>query len=196
MGYGIFKKAAGFLLLMTVICGPLYMLTVTAAAQALFPHQANGSVIEINGKRYGSELLGQPFSDPGHLWGRAMNVDLKNYKAADGRAVMYAAPSNISPASKNYEKSIAERAAKMTAAHAGAAPVPVELVTISGSGLDPEISPSAAQYQTARIAAHRGIEEKEVRAVIKKYTTGRFLGLFGEPRVNVLKVNLALDGVL
>lgn len=164
----------------------------------IFPQQANGSIIEINGKKYGCELLGQQFTDEGHMWGRIMNVDVSTYKDKDGKMLMYATPSNLSPASEAYETLVAERVEKLRAANPDMdeRAVPVDLVTCSGSGLDPDISPAAAEYQVARIAQKRGISQQEVRAVIQKCTNGRFLGVFGEQTVNVLKVNLMLDGIL
>lgn len=195
---GILKKAGGFLLIMTLLCGLLYMLAVTGIAQLLFPNQANGSIVTVNGKTYGCELLAQQFNDDTHLWGRVMNVDVTTFTDAEGKPVMYAAPSNLSPASAEYEKLVADRVAQIKKDNPSAdlAAVPVDLVTCSGSGLDPDISPAAAEYQVARIAQNTGRSADEVRAIIARYTSGRFLGIFGEPRVNVLKVNLALDGIL
>ena len=194
----IIVRAAGVLLAMALICGLVYTLLITGIGQLFFKHQANGSIIEVDGKTYGSELLAQPFSDEGHLWGRVMNVDTGSFTDDEGNPVVYAWASNSSPASPDYEAEIADRVTAMKAANPamGDAPVPVELVTCSGSGLDPEISPDAAAYQVARIATARGISETDVQAAIDQYTTGRFLGIFGEPTVNVLKVNLALDGIL
>lgn len=194
----IVGKACLFLLITTIIFGFAYTLLVTGIAQLAFPHQANGSIIEIDGKKYGSELLAQQFQDEGHLWGRIMNIDTNTFTDDDGNPVMYAWASNKSPASDEYEALVAERVAKIQAAHPDkvGVPVPVDLVTVSGGGLDPEISPAAAEYQVSRIAANSVYTEEQVRQIIKRYTTGRFLGVFGEPRVNVLKVNLALEGIL
>ena len=194
----VLSRAAGLLLCMSLLCGLIYTLAVTGIGQLFFPHQADGSIIEIDGKTYGSELLGQQFSDDGHLWGRVMYVDVSTFTDENGQPVLYAWASNLSPASDEYEQLIAQRVEKLRAAVPQADPVniPVDLVTCSGSGLDPEISPKAAAYQVPRIAAARGVSESEVQAVIDRYTTGRFLGVFGEERVNVLKVNLALDGIL
>ncbi len=191
-------RAAAVLLLFTVLCGVGYTGVVTGAAQLLFPHQANGSIIEINGVKYGSALLGQAYTDDAHLWGRIMNFDVKTYRDADGRAVLYSAPSNLSPTSEEFAALVRERVQKLRAANPqmGDTAVPVDLVTVSGSGLDPHISLAAAAYQVARIAAASGKTEDEVRDVIAKCTTGRFLGVFGEETVNVLKVNLMLDGIL
>ncbi|MBC3514814.1 potassium-transporting ATPase subunit KdpC [Neobittarella massiliensis] len=194
----VLSRAAGLLLCMSLLCGLIYTLAVTGIGQLFFPHQAGGSIIEIDGKTYGSELLGQQFSDDGHLWGRVMYVDVSTFTDENGQPVLYAWASNLSPASDEYEQLIAQRVEKLRAADPQADPdnIPVDLVTCSGSGLDPEISPKAAAYQVPRIAAARGVSESEVQAVIDRYTTGRFLGVFGEERVNVLKVNLALDGIL
>lgn len=190
--------AGGMLVLMMVLCGFAYTLLITGVGQLLFPHQANGSVIEVDGRTYGSELLGQEFTGPEYLWGRIMNIDVDSFTDGNGERVMYAWASNLSPASPEYEALLAERVAALRAANPamGDAPIPVDLVTCSGSGLDPDISPAAAEYQAARIAAARGISETEVRAAIDAATSGRLLGVFGEPRVNVLKVNLILDGIL
>lgn len=190
--------AGGMLALMMVLCGFAYTLLITGVGQLLFPRQANGSVIEVDGRTYGSELLGQEFTGPEYLWGRIMNIDVDSFTDGNGERVMYAWPSNLSPASPEYGALVAERVAALRAANPamGGAPIPVDLVTCSGSGLDPDISPAAAEYQAARIAAARGITETEVRAAIDAATSGRLLGVFGEPRVNVLKVNLILDGIL
>lgn len=194
----VLPKAAGVFLIFTILCGIVYTGVVTGIAQLIFPQQANGSIIEINGKKYGCELLGQQFTDEGHMWGRIMNVDVSTYKDKDGKMLMYATPSNLSPASEAYETLVAERVEKLRAANPDMdeRAVPVDLVTCSGSGLDPDISPAAAEYQVARIAQKRGISQQEVRDVIQKCTNGRFLGVFGEQTVNVLKVNLMLDGIL
>nr|WP_279287252.1 potassium-transporting ATPase subunit KdpC [Bittarella massiliensis (ex Durand et al. 2017)] len=194
----ILPRAAMLLLVFTVVCGVLYTLAVTGIAQIFFPHQANGSIIEVDGKRYGSELLGQQYTDEGHMWGRIMKLDVSTYRDEDGKALLYAVPSNLSPASEEYEQLVAQRVEKLRAAdpERGDTPIPVDLVTCSGSGLDPHISPAAAEYQVPRLARATGRSEDEVRDIIKDCTDGRFLGLFGEERVNVLEVNLRLDGIL
>ena len=193
---GVGSRALGVFALFTVVCGLGYTLVVTGAAQAMFPHQANGSLIEVNGHCVGSELIGQGFEDEGHLWGRIQNVTF--VEGSDGELRAYGAPSNLSPASEEYATLVEERVDKLRAANPDATldAVPVDLVTCSGSGLDPEISPAAAEYQVPRVAAATGKSEDEVREAIRACTTWRFLGVFGEPRVNVLKVNLMLDGVL
>lgn len=194
----IFSYAAGTFLVFTLLCGVLYTGVVTGIAQLIFPNQANGSIIEVDGKKYGSELLGQQYTDDSHMWGRIMNIDVSTYTDKDGKTLMYAAPSNISPASEEYETLVAERVERLKAANPDMdeAAVPVDLVTCSGSGLDPHISPAAAEYQVSRIAAANGLSENKVRKIIENCTTGRFLGVLGEKTVNVLKVNLMLDGIL
>lgn len=194
----VWKKALAALLVFTLLCGVLYPLAVTGISQLLFHNQANGSIIEINGKKYGSVLLAQQFADDKHLWGRIMTLDTKTFQDADGKALMYAVPSNLSPSSEKYKELVKERVAKIQAAHPDkkGVPIPEDLVTGSGSGLDPHISPAAAEYQVERIAKARNISAQQVRDVIAKYTGGKFLNVFGENTVNVLQVNLALDGIL
>lgn len=194
----ILPKALIIFLIFSVVCGILYTGAVTGLAQLLFPNKAGGSIIVVDGKKYGCELLGQQYTDDAHMWGRIMNIDVSTYKDGDGNILMYASPSNLSPASEEYEALVAERVEKLRAANPDMdeTAIPVDLVTCSGSGLDPHISPEAAEYQVARIANAREITEDEVRTVIDKCTSGRFLGIFGEETVNVLKVNLMLDGIL
>lgn len=191
-------KALKIFLIFTVICGILYTGIITGAAQLIFPDKANGSIIEIEGKKYGCELLGQQYTDDAHMWGRIMNLDVSTYQDENGNMLMYAAPSNLSPASEEYEVLVAERIEKLRAANPDMdeTAVPVDLVTCSGSGLDPHISPAAAEYQVARIAKANNMTEDAVREIIDQCTDGRFLGIFGEETVNVLKVNLMLDGIL
>ena len=191
-------KALTIFLIFTFVCGILYTGVVTGVAQLFFPEKANGSIIEVDGKKYGCELLGQQYTDDAHMWGRIMNIDVSTYKDESGHTLMYAAPSNLSPASEEYEALVAERVEKLRAANPDMdeTAIPVDLVTCSGSGLDPHISPAAAEYQVARIAKANDVTEDEVRAIIEKCTDGRFLGLFGEETVNVLKINLMLDGIL
>ena len=194
----VLLRVLGFFLILTVLCGGIYTFATTGVVQVLFNEKANGSIIQIDGKKYGSSLLGQQYTDMGHMWGRIMNIDTDTYTDDDGNPVMYAGPSNISPAGEGYEALVAERVEMIRAAHPekGDAPIPVDLVTSSGSGLDPHISLAAAEYQITRIANNSDHSEEEIRAIVEKYTTGRFLGVLGEPVVNVLKVNLALDGIL
>lgn len=195
---GVLPKALTIFLVSTLVCGIFYTGIVTGLAQLLFPEKANGSIIEVNGKKYGCELLGQQYTDVAHMWGRIMNIDVSTYQDKNGNALMYAAPSNLSPASEEYGLLVAERIEKLRDANPDMddTAIPVDLVTCSGSGLDPHISPAAAEYQVARIAKANDMTEEEVQAIIEKCTGGRFLGLFGEETVNVLKVNLMLDGIL
>ena len=191
-------KALIFLLMLTLLCGVIYPLVVTGISQAFFPKQANGSLIEVNGKKYGSELLAQQFTGNQYMWGRVMKLDTSSFKDANGKTLMYAAPSNLTPASDDYKKLIADRVKKIKAANPnqGDVPIPEDLVTCSGSGLDPQISPAAAQYQVGRIAKARGIAVSKVNEIVSHYTNTKLLGVFGEETVNVLEVNLALDGIL
>lgn len=193
---GIASRALGVFALFTIVCGLGYTLVVTGVAQLAFPYQANGSLITVGGKVVGSELIGQNFDDEAHMWGRIQNVSI--VEGEDGELMAYGAPSNLSPASEEYRQLIDARVKKIRAANpdAGMDAVPVDLVTCSGSGLDPEISPDAAEYQVPRLAKATGKSEGEVRDIIAQCTKGRFLGVFGEPTVNVLKVNLMLDGAL
>lgn len=195
---GIVPKAVIIFLLFTGICGVIYTGVVTGLAQLIFPNKANGSIIEVDGKKYGSELLGQQYTDDAHMWGRIMNIDVSTYKDENGKTLLYAAPSNLSPASDEYGRLIEERVKKLRAANPemDETAIPVDLVTCSGSGLDPHISPAAAEYQVPRIADASDKSEEDIREIIEKCTDGRFLGIFGEKTVNVLKVNLMLDGIL
>ncbi len=185
-------------LIFMIICGAVYTLVVTGLAQLLFPKQANGSIIEVNGKKYGSELLGQYYTDEGHMWGRIMNLDVSTFKNEDGETLMYASPSNLSPASDEYKELVKERVDMLKKANPDMdeSKIPVDLVTCSGSGLDPHISPAAAEYQVSRIAKAQGMSEEEVRNIIGKCTDGKLFGVLGEKTVNVLEVNLMLDGIL
>lgn len=195
----VIPKMLGFFLVMLVITSLVYPAVITAAARAVFPDQATGSIIVGNdGKRYGSGLLAQEFTGENYMWGRIMNVDTATFVGEDGEPLLYSWASNKSPAGEELEALVAERVKRLRAANPeqGDEPIPVDLVTCSGSGLDPDISPAAAEYQVQRIADARGIRPEDVQAVVDRYTTGRTFGLFGEPRVNVLKVNLALDGKL
>lgn len=193
---GVASRALGVFALFTVVCGLGYTLVVTGIAQVAFPYQANGSLIKVDDKIVGSELIGQSFEDEDHMWGRIQNVTI--VEGEDGGLMAYGAPSNLSPASDEYRQLVDERVEEIRAANPDADmdAVPVDLVTCSGSGLDPEISPDAAEYQVPRLAMATGKSEGEVRDIIAQCTKGRFLGVFGEPTVNVLKVNLMLDGVL
>ena len=194
----VLPRAGIIFLIFTLLCGVVYTGVVTGIAQLIFPDKANGSIIEVDGKKYGCELLGQQYTDDGHMWGRIMNIDVSTYKDESGKTLMCAAPSNLSPASEEYEALVRERAEKLREANPDTekTAIPVDLVTCSGSGLDPHISPAAAEYQVARIAKANDMAEDEVREIVKKCTEVKFLGVFGEETVNVLKVNLMLDGIL
>lgn len=192
------KKAFICIIVFTVLCGLVYPLVMTGISQVLFKEKANGSIIEIDGKKYGSILLAQQFTGDEYLWGRIMNIDTETFTDDDGNALMYATPSNLSPASEEYEALVKERVERIrkTNPTVKEEAIPVDLVTCSGSGLDPHISVAAAQYQVERIAKARNLDTQEVKKIIDKYTKGRMLGIFGEEVVNVLEVNLALDGIL
>ena len=179
--------AIGVLLVLTLITGVLYPLAITGLAQALFPRQVNGSLIVRDGRVVGSSWIGQPFSDPGYFWGRlSATAPAYNAGASSG--------SNLGPVNPALEEAARGRIAALRAADPEARePVPVDLVTASGSGLDPHISMAAAEYQVGRVARARGLTPGEVRSLIAAHTTGRFLSLIGEPVVNVLELNLALD---
>jgi len=181
--------AFALLAAMTLITGVIYPLVVTAVAQVAFPHQANGSMIVANGKTVGSSLIGQSFSDPKYFWGRLSAAGKDGYDASGS------AGSNLGPTSKALFDRITADVDRIRAANGGG-PVPVELVTTSASGLDPEISPAAAEYQVARVATARGMSLADVRAAVARHTEGQVLGFLGEPRVNVLLLNLDLDGLL
>ena len=194
----VLPKAAVFFVIFSILCGIVYTLVVTWLAQVFFHDQANGSIIEVDGKKYGSELMAQQFNDEDHMWGRIMNVDVSTYTDEDGNRLMYAAPSNLSPASDEYEALVQERVEMIRESNPDAEEdsIPVDLVTCSGSGLDPDISPAAAEYQVPRLAKANNMSEDEIRDIIEKCTDGRFLGVMGEKTVNVLKVNLMLEGIL
>jgi len=184
------RPALAFLAAFTLLTGVLYPLLVTAVAQTLFPHQANGSLIERDGVILGSELIGQPFDDPAYFWGRPSLTQPSPYNAAAS------AGSNIAPSNPALAERVAARIEALAAADpTNRQPIPVDLVTASGSGLDPHISLAAAEYQIARVAVMRGLDTAVVRRLVTEHTEGRTLGVLGEPRVNVLRLNLALDAL-
>jgi len=182
------RAAVVSLLALTVITGVVYPLIVTGIAQVVFPSQANGSLIVKDGKVVGSALIGQPFDDPKYFWGRpsATTPFPDNAAASSG--------SNLSPTNPDLIKAVQARVDALRAADPGnTAPVPVDLVTASGSGLDPDISPAAALYQVPRVARARKLDPQMVQQLVERYTEGRTFGVLGEPRVYVLELNLALD---
>jgi K+-transporting ATPase ATPase C chain len=185
----LLRPALVFVALMTLLTGVVYPAAITGLAQLLLPSEANGSLVEVDGTARGSRLIGQPFSAPGYLWSRpsATRPVPNNGMASSG--------SNLGPSNPALRDAVAGRIAALRAADSTlTGPIPVDLVTTSGSGLDPHLSPAAAAVQVPRIARARGMSPASVEAIIASHTEGRFLGVFGEPRVNVLLVNLSLDG--
>ncbi len=182
------RPALVLFLVLSVLTGLVYPLAVTGIAQLAFPASANGSLIRQEGKVVGSELIGQAFSDPKHFWSRPSATSPMPYNAANS------AGSNQGPLNPALADAVAARIAALRAAEPGNdKPVPVDLVTASASGLDPHISRAAADYQAARVARARGLAEAEVRALVERHTEPPLLGFIGEPRVHVLRLNLALD---
>lgn len=182
------RPALLMLLLFTLLCGAAYPLAVTGLGQLLFAHQAQGSLIERQGRIIGSELLGQNFSAAKYFHGRPSAAGTQGYDASASGG------SNLGPSSARLRQSIEARLAALKAENPGQ-PVPAELLTASASGLDPDISPQAAQFQIPRIASARGLDAQRLQQLIDQHTQGRWLGFIGEPRVNVLQLNLALDAL-
>jgi K+-transporting ATPase ATPase C chain len=181
------RPAFFMLLIFTVITGVFYPLAVTGIAQVLFPHQANGSLIMADGKMVGSELIGQQFDDPKYFWGRP---------SAAGYNAAASSGSNYGPMNPALLDAVQARIDALKAADpTNTLPIPVDLVTASGSGLDPHISVAAALYQVHRVASARGLSEADVRSLVEKHTQGRQFGFLGEAVVNVLQLNRALDGI-
>src|SRR5512142_405935 len=190
------RPAFLMLLILTVITGVIYPLAVTGIAQLAFPHQANGSLITINGKTYGSELIGQQFDAPKYFWGRLSATGDYPYNAFNAETLTGSSGSNYGPMNPALLKAVQDRVDALRAADPGnGAPIPVDLVTASGSGLDPNISVAAALYQAPRVARLRGLPLQQVWQLIAQHTQDRQLGFLGEPRVNVLELNLALDAL-
>ena len=181
------RPALTIFALLTIVTGVLYPLAVTGISQIVFPNQSNGSLIVIDGKTYGSELIGQQFDDPKYFWGRLSAI---NYDSSTSSG------SNYGPMNPALLDAVQARIDALKAVDPdNTLLIPVDLVTASASGLDPHISVDAALYQVARVASSRGVDEADVVALINQHTEGRQFGIFGEPRVNVLLLNLALDGI-
>jgi potassium-transporting ATPase KdpC subunit len=169
----------------TILFGVVYPLVITAVAQVFFPRQANGELIRKNGAVIGSHLIGQDFSTPGYFYSRPSNADYDGLNSGG---------SNLAPTNRQLLERVEGDVKKLQAQNPGA-PIPVDLVTASGSGLDPDITPAAAEFQIPRVARQRGMSEAQLRALVQKHTEGRLFGILGEPRVNVLQLNLDLDAV-
>ncbi len=182
------RNAFMLLILLMILTGVIYPLAVTGLSQTIFPYQANGSIITKNGKPVGSALIGQQFTDPKYFWGRPSATSAYPYNASASSG------SNLGPNNLDLIKAVRSRIQALHAADPGnTAKIPVDLVTASGSGLDPHISPAAAEYQVHRVALARDVSESKLRALVAANTKEREFGILGEPRVNVLKLNLALD---
>src|SRR5689334_11922092 len=185
------RPALTMLLIFTVLAGLVYPLSVTGLAQLFFPEQANGSLIVYNGKVVASKLIGQYFDKPEYFWGRPSATSPFPYNAAASSG------SNLGPTNAALLHAVKARLAALHAIDPGNdSPIPVDLVTASGSGLDPHISPAAAMYQVNRVARARGLDERRVRELVARNIEGRQFALFGEPRVNVLELNLALNALI
>jgi potassium-transporting ATPase KdpC subunit len=183
-----FKQAVLLFVVLSILTGIVYPLAITVIAQAIFPHQANGSLIERDGKPVASSLIGQPFTDPKYFWSRPSATTPMPYNAGSSSG------SNLGPSNPDLAKAVQERIDALKHADPdNKAPVPVDLVTSSASGLDPHISPAAAEYQVVRVAKTRGIDVEKVRRLVSRHTEIRTIGLLGESRVNVVELNLALD---
>lgn len=184
----VLRPALVLFVVLSLLTGLLYPLLVTGVAQAVFAHQANGSLVQRDGKTVGSELIGQPFSQPGHFWSRPSATGPMAYNAAASSG------SNFGPSHPALAEAVQARIAALRAADPGnTAPVPVDLVTASASGLDPHISLAAARYQVTRVARVRSLAPEQVNTLVDQHTEGAWLGFMGEARVNVLALNLALD---
>jgi len=191
---GLLRPALVLLALLTLVTGVAYPLAVTGIAQVAFPAQANGSLIMKDGQALGSALIGQPFDDHRYFWGRLSATGTFPYNAYNAEDLTGSSGSNYGPLNPALIDAAQARIDALQAADPGnTAPIPVDLVTASGSGLDPHISVAAALYQVPRVARARGLSEDDVRAVVARHTESRQLGFLGEPRVNVLELNLALD---
>lgn len=191
----LLRPAIVSLLMFTLITGVIYPLAVTGVAQVIFPAQANGSLIyDKNGQAIGSQLIGQQFDDPKYFWGRLSDTGDFPYNAFNAATLTGSSGSNYGPLNPALMAAVKARADALRAADPGNTdPIPVDLVTSSGSGLDPHISVAAALYQVDRVARARNLSPEAVRALVDQYTTGRQFGFLGEAVVNVLELNLALD---
>jgi potassium-transporting ATPase KdpC subunit len=179
--------ALWFTLVTTVMFGVLYPLAITGLAQVLFPGRANGQLIEKNGKLVGSRIIGQAFTEPGYFHSRPSS-------AGTGYDPTSSSGSNLGPTNKLLIERVRNDSQKLQAENPNV-PIPIDLVTTSGSGLDPDISAAAAEFQIPRVAHSRGMKEDDVRSLVRRHTSGRDLGFLGEPRVNVLELNLDLDAL-
>ncbi len=190
------RPALVSLLLLTLLTGIAYPLLVTGIAQVVFPRQANGSLIVQNGQVVGSSLIGQSFDDPKYFWGRLSATGTFPYNAFNAENLTASSGSNYGPLNPALMQAVQDRIdALKTADPTNTLPIPVDLVTASASGLDPHISPAAAAYQLNRVARVRGLDPAVVQKLVDQHTQGRTLGILGEPRVNVLELNLALDAI-
>jgi K+-transporting ATPase ATPase C chain len=192
-----FRPAIVMLVAFTLLTGVAYPYAIAGIAQVVFPHQAAGSLIELNGKVVGSELIGQQFNAPKYFHGRPSAItttDAKGNTVPDAYDASNSEGSNLGPTSKALVQRVQAAVAALQKERKDV-PVPIDLVTTSASGLDPEISPAGAEFQVPRVAKARGISEDQVRQLVADATTGRTLGVLGEPRVNVLKLNLSLDAL-
>jgi len=190
------KPALILFVLFTLVTGVFYPLAVTGISQIIFTKLANGSLIKLNGELQGSRLIGQNFSDDKYFWGRPSATSGNPYTAFDPVTLTGSSGSNLGPLSRQLVESVQERAKLLRDSDAGnRIPIPIDLVTASASGLDPHISILAANWQIARVARARNMSEAEVNVVVDQLTEARQFGLFGEPRINVLLLNLALDGI-
>lgn len=194
----VLPRAALIFLIFTIVCSVVYTGVVTGLAQLIFPNQANGSIIEVDGKKYGCELLGQQYTDDAHMWGRIMNIDVSTYTDENGKALMYASPSNLSPASEEYQALVDERVQKIKQ------PIliwVIRLFLLIWLHVREVVLTHIFLWQLPNIKFPDLLRqiiktEDEIRAIIDKCKNGRFIGIFGEETVNVLKVNLMLDGIL
>ena len=188
---GLWRPALTLFVVLSLVTGLLYPLVVTGVAQTAFSHQANGSLITQGGKVVGSELIGQSFTEPGHFWGRPSATTPMPYNASASGG------SNLGPTNPALADAVKARIEALRAADPGnTRPVPVDLVTTSASGLDPHISPAAAAYQVERVARARSLPVAQVQELVQQHTESPWVGLLGEPRVNVLALNLALETLL